>query len=111
MRMKRKLEVFSAGCSRCEETISRIKDPACPDCEVVVVNMHEAEGNRRAKELDVRTVPAVAIDGQSCHSGLIVSQNMSSKFNAAIDIDIEPQEFCALKSRLEVMNAVFSSVS
>ena len=69
--MKRKIEVFSAGCPRCEETISRIQDLACPDCEVVVVNMHEAEGNRRAKELDVRTVPAVAIDDQlaACCAG------------------------------------------
>lgn len=68
---KRKVEVFSAGCSCCEETISRVQDMACPDCEVIVSDMNDAEVARRAKALGIHSVPAVAIDGKlaSCCVG------------------------------------------
>ena len=71
MAAKRQVEVFSAGCFCCEETISRIKDIACPDCEVVVLDMADAGVARRARKLGVRSVPAVAIDGKlaSCCAG------------------------------------------
>jgi glutaredoxin len=60
---KRKIEIFSAGCPACEETISRIRDIACPSCEVVVMDMKKSTVAQRAKALGVRSVPAVAIDG------------------------------------------------
>jgi hypothetical protein len=60
---KRKIEIFSAGCPACEETISRIRDIACPSCEVVIMDMKESSVAQRARDLGVRSVPAVAIDG------------------------------------------------
>ncbi len=71
MNAKRKIETFSAGCPACEETISRIQDLACPSCEVVVLDMKDAGIAQRAKELGVRSVPAIAIDGKlaDCCSG------------------------------------------
>lgn len=60
----RKIEVFSAGCPLCEETAARVKDLACPSCEVEIVDMHDVEGVSRARELHVRSVPAVAINGE-----------------------------------------------
>jgi hypothetical protein len=71
MPAKRKIEIFSAGCACCEDTISKIKDIACPDCEIVVLNMNEAEVAQHAKALGVHSVPAVAIDGKlaSCCAG------------------------------------------
>jgi hypothetical protein len=68
---KRKVEVFSAGCATCQEVIEAIRREACPSCEVIVLDMQDAQIARRAKDLGVRSVPAVAIDGKlaSCCSG------------------------------------------
>ena len=63
MTVKRKVEVFSAGCSLCRETIDLVNRIACSSCEVAVLDMHDEEVARRARSLGVRSVPAVAIDG------------------------------------------------
>ena len=71
MSTKRKVEVFSAGCPVCEETIALVNRVACPSCEVTVLDMHEADVAARAKGLGIRSVPAVVIDGTvaSCCAG------------------------------------------
>ena len=61
---KRKIEVFSAGCPACQETIDRIKAIACPSCDVVILDMHDVAVAERAQDLGVRSIPAVAIDGK-----------------------------------------------
>ena len=60
----RKIEVFSAGCPLCGEAVAMVERLACPSCEVEVVNMRDRKGAARARELDVRTVPAVAVNGR-----------------------------------------------
>jgi glutaredoxin len=60
----RKIEIFSAGCPLCEETVELVKDLACPSCEITVVTMQEKQGMARARELGVRNVPGVAINGK-----------------------------------------------
>jgi glutaredoxin len=71
MTTKRTIEVFSAGCPACEDTIRLVNSVACPSCDVKVLDMRDASVARRARELGVRSVPAVAIDGKlaSCCSG------------------------------------------
>ena len=64
MTQKRKIEIFTAGCPACDETVSKVKAIACPSCEVMTLDMHEPATARRAKELGVQSVPAVAIDGK-----------------------------------------------
>jgi len=64
MTAKRKVEVFSAGCPACDEVISLVQGLACPSCEVEVLDMRDIEVAKRAKALGVRSVPAVAINGQ-----------------------------------------------
>ena len=64
MTTKRKVEVFSAGCPACEETIALINRVACPSCEVNVLDMKDANVASRAKRLGIRSVPAVVIDGK-----------------------------------------------
>ena len=61
---KRKVEVFSAGCPVCDETIEMVKRLACPSCEVSVLDMNEPEVASRAKGLGIGSVPAVVIDGK-----------------------------------------------
>ena len=61
--MNRKIEVFSAGCPACDEVIDLVNKVACPSCEIIVLDMRDAQVAARAKSLGVRSVPAVAIDG------------------------------------------------
>lgn len=63
MNAKRKIEVFSAGCPVCEETIALVNRIACSSCEVTVLDTNNPEVAARAKRLGVRSVPAVAING------------------------------------------------
>ncbi len=64
MMAKRQIEVFSAGCPVCEETITLINRIVCTSCEVKVLDMNDREVAARARRLGVRSVPAVAINGE-----------------------------------------------
>lgn len=61
---KRKVEVFSAGCGVCEDTVELVKSIACPSCEVTVLSMKEPEVAKRARVLGIGSVPAVVVDGK-----------------------------------------------
>ncbi len=63
MNTKRRIEVFSAGCPICEETLALVKRLACSSCEIAVLDMHDRAVAARAKYLGIRSVPAVAING------------------------------------------------
>ena len=73
MNTKRKIEVFSAGCPACEETVQLVNRVACSSCEVSVLDMNQPEIAERAKNLGVHSVPAVAIDGKlaDCCTGRV----------------------------------------
>ncbi len=60
---KRQIEVFSAGCSVCNDAVAKINEIVCPWCEVTVLDMNNAAVAGRAKFLGVQSVPAVAING------------------------------------------------
>src|SRR6516162_5645051 len=62
MTTKRKVEVFSAGCPACVETIELVNRVACPSCEVSILDMNQPAVAQRAKELGIRSVPTVVID-------------------------------------------------
>lgn len=62
MGTKRKIEVFSAGCPVCQETVALINRAACPSCEVTVLDMRNPKVANRARNLGIRSVPAVVID-------------------------------------------------
>jgi len=67
----RKVEIFSAGCPLCKETEDLVSRLTCSSCEVSVVDMHDLVEARRAKDLGVQSVPAVAVNGKlaECCSG------------------------------------------
>ncbi|MFP5344746.1 MAG: thioredoxin family protein [Gammaproteobacteria bacterium] len=64
MQTHRRIEIFSAGCPVCEETINLINRIACPSCDFSVLDMREAQVAERARKLGIGVVPAVVIDGQ-----------------------------------------------
>jgi glutaredoxin 3 len=64
MSARRKIEIFSAGCAPCDETVELVRRIACPSCEVEVLDMHDTKVAARANKYGVRVVPAVALDGR-----------------------------------------------
>ena len=78
MTTKRKIEIFSAGCSVCDEVVDRVKAIACSSCDVLVLNMNDAATADRARQLGVKSVPAVAVNGKlaDCCVGKGVDETM-----------------------------------
>ena len=64
MATTRKIEVFSAGCAVCEDTIALINRIACPSCEVEILDMRQPEVAKKAQRYGIHSVPAVAVDGK-----------------------------------------------
>ena len=66
--VKRKVEVFTAGCPVCDEAVKTVRAAACPSCEVVVYDLNKAcktnECRDKAKAYDIKRLPAVAVDGK-----------------------------------------------
>ncbi len=71
MSAKRKIEIFSAGCAACDETVAMVRRIACSSCEIEVLDMHDPAVAAKAKSHGVHTVPAVAVDGRlaACCAG------------------------------------------
>lgn len=67
----RRIEVFSAGCAVCEETVQLVRSLACSSCEIEVHDMHKPEVAAKAKGYGIKSVPAVVINGKlaGCCSG------------------------------------------
>jgi len=63
MATRKKVEIFSAGCSACNETIEIVRRIPTTH-EVVVHDMNKSEIAARAKEYGIHRVPAVVIDGE-----------------------------------------------
>lgn len=61
---KRKIEIFSAGCPVCDAVIAEIRAAACASCDIRVLDMNDPDVEKRAAELEIASVPAVAIDGK-----------------------------------------------
>lgn len=64
MKVKRVVEIFSAGCPICKEAVEKIRNMSCPSCEITVLDMHDPDVAAKAKILGIRSVPAVVVDGQ-----------------------------------------------
>lgn len=63
MNTKRNVEVFGAGCPVCNDAVEMIERISCQDCEINVLDMNDPAVAKRAKDLGIRSVPAVVIDG------------------------------------------------
>jgi len=61
---KRKIEIYSAGCSICNNAIDQIREASCPSCEIIIHDMMLPEVQRSAGGLGILSLPAVVIDGR-----------------------------------------------
>jgi len=76
--MKHKIEIFSAGCKTCKDTIATVKKLAGSEHEVIVHDMHQEAIATRAAQHGVKSVPAVVINGKlaGCCAGRGVGENV-----------------------------------
>ena len=61
---RRTVEIFTAGCRVCDDAVALVEQMACDSCEVITLDMHDDDVARRAGDIGIRSVPAVAIDGR-----------------------------------------------
>jgi glutaredoxin 3 len=68
---KHNIEIYSAGCATCKETIDLVKRIAGSDHEVHIHDMQQRDTAARAKKLGIRSLPAVVVNGKlaSCCAG------------------------------------------
>ena len=76
--MKHQIEIYSAGCRTCKETIEAVKKLAGAEHEVQVHDMHQHEVASRATQHGIRSLPAVVIDGRlaGCCAGRGVDEHV-----------------------------------
>jgi len=72
MKKKRLIEIFTAGCPICEDTVKLVKTAvAACGCEVVEQRCSGTECCEPAKRYGIRAVPTVVVDGQIIFEGRI----------------------------------------
>jgi len=64
---KRKIELFTAGCTVCEPVVEMVKSMACSSCEVVIYNVAESSDTKecleKVKSYSIKSLPAIAVNG------------------------------------------------
>lgn len=60
---KRQVEIFTADCPLCNETVQLVQELTCPSCEVSIYNLRESTSTEKAQQYGVNAVPAIAING------------------------------------------------
>ena len=84
----RKVEIYSAGCPVCLETVDLVNKIACPSCEISILDMNNSDISRRAKALGIHRVPAVVIDGTLADCCLVSAPDEKSLRAAGIGSSI-----------------------
>jgi hypothetical protein len=62
--MKKKIEVFTADCILCKETLSLVRQQACAECEIIERRCSSDECCGPAKDYGVKAVPTIVVDGK-----------------------------------------------
>ena len=68
MAKKRRVEIFTAGSSLCDEAVRLVREIACPSCDVVIYDIKEQceskECLEKVKQYSITSVPMVVVDGE-----------------------------------------------
>ena len=79
---KRTIEVFTAGCPCCDETVKLVQSLVCPSCDLQILDMRiDKAAQAKAKQYGVERVPAVAVDGKladCCQVGAVDASTLRS---------------------------------
>ena len=75
----RKIEVFTAGCSLCDDAVQLVQDLACSSCSVEVLDMKDESAQQKAKQYGVTRVPSVVVNGtlaDCCQTGAVDADSL-----------------------------------
>lgn len=65
---KRKIELFTAGCTVCEPVVEMVKSMACSSCEVIIYNLSQPcetkECLEKVKTYGIKALPAIAVNSK-----------------------------------------------
>jgi hypothetical protein len=65
--VQRRVEVFTAGCPICDDTVRLVQSLVCPSCDLQIYDLREGCATNvcreKAKRYGVTAVPAVAVNG------------------------------------------------
>lgn len=80
---KRLVEVFTADCPICEETVQLVKSLVCPSCDLQIFDLREGcatnECRDKASRYGITAIPAVAVNGMlldCCRQGRITADRL-----------------------------------
>ena len=75
MAEKRKIEVFTAGCSLCEDTLQLVRDAVSScGCEVIERHCPPKQMCEEGKAYGVHVMPTVVVDGAIVFEGQITRE-------------------------------------
>ncbi len=61
---KRTVEIFTAGCPVCDETVRMVEGLVCPSCELVIHELRtDPAAVAKARQYGITRLPAVVVDG------------------------------------------------
>ncbi|MCI2424613.1 thioredoxin family protein [Candidatus Acetothermia bacterium] len=63
--MKKKIEVFTADCPLCKETLNLVRQKACPECEILEQRCSGDECCEPAKGYGIKAVPTIVVNGKT----------------------------------------------
>jgi glutaredoxin len=75
--MAHKIEVFTAGCPLCLDTMKAVKEATkeC-DCEVIERRCEGTECCEPAKDYDIKAVPSIVVDGKIACVGKLSAEEL-----------------------------------
>ena len=79
--MGKKIEVFTADCPLCRETLELIKKEACRECEIIERRCSGDECCELAKDYGIKAVPTVVVDGKIAIVGKPTLEEVKGLFN------------------------------
>ena len=59
-----KIQIFSAGCKLCSDTVDIVEVGKCKDCQMEVLGVDDGKNNGLLKQYDIGAVPSIVIDGR-----------------------------------------------
>jgi glutaredoxin 3 len=61
---RNKIEIFTAGCSTCNEAVDLVKRIAGSSHDIEIHDMHQPHIAAQAKQHGIRSLPSVVVDGK-----------------------------------------------
>ncbi len=58
-----KIEVFTSGSQLCEPAIEAAREGACPNCEVIILNVSDPGVVEKARAYGITRIPTVVVNG------------------------------------------------